>query len=139
MPMRVLIVEDAPRRRQLVINALTSAGFEPVVVTRYTKALAALNDAAQEFAAVVVEESIKGGKGLQLVREARVKRGHVPVVVVTRDGNWRSYAEALGLGAIAYLPFPINTARLISALGEAVKPPCRKRQNDKQIHRRNRR
>lgn len=118
-----------------MVDALAGAQFEVTLVTGLIKALAALNDAAQEFEAVVIEESIAGGKGLQLVREARVKRGQLPVVVVTRDGNWRSYAEALGMGALAYLPQPVNPARLVGALEEALRParPQNRNKNSRRI------
>lgn len=123
MSERVLIVEDGPRKRQLLIDTLTNAGFKVTAVTGIAKARAALNDAAEEFCGVVIEESIAGGKGLQLVRETRIKRGQLPVVVVTRDGNWRSYAEAMGMGVAAYLPQPLVPARLVAALEEAMELP----------------
>jgi len=124
MPYRVLVAENAVRQRKPIAEALEGAGFEVVAHSRFAKARAALNDAAQEFDAAVIEESIGEGKGLQLLRETRSKRGQLPVVMLTRDSNWRSYADALGLGALAYLPEPFDPARLIGALAEALKSTC---------------
>jgi DNA-binding NtrC family response regulator len=134
--MRVLVVENAPRQQQVIVAALQTAGYDVTAVTRPSQARAALNDAAQEFAAVVIEESIRGGKGLQLLRETRVKRGELPVVIVSRDGNWRSYAQALGMHALAYLPQPVNPARLVSALEEVLKPTRPQNRNGKPARRR---
>jgi two-component system response regulator PhoP len=61
-----------------------------------------------------------GRSGLQLLREARSKRRDLPVVVVTRDGDWNGYAHALDAGASDYIPHPINRRQLVTAVAEAL-------------------
>lgn len=130
MPHQVLVIENNLRQRQQIVAALLEAGFEVNAVSHFPEAHSMFKKRTPKFDAVVIEETVGDGKGLKLLGRILVKCGRLPVAVITRGGNWRSYLEAVGMGAIAYLPHPVNTDRLVAVLKEATTVSRKKPQDN---------
>jgi DNA-binding response OmpR family regulator len=120
MKPRILLIEDSPEGQQFVSETLCDQGYTVSTLTDAERALATVGDWAQQYQLVIIEEAMQGQSGLKLLREARSKRGDLPVVMVTRDGNWSSYARALDAGASDYIPHPIDRRELVIAVEEAL-------------------
>ena len=116
----ILLIEDSPEDQQLVSDTLCKQGYAVSTLTDAEHALATVEDWAQQYQLVIIEEAMQGRSGLKLLREARSKRGDLPVVIVTRDGNWNSYGRALDAGASDYIPHPIDQRALLIAVKEAL-------------------
>ncbi len=84
------------------------------------RALATVEEWAKQFHLVIIEEAMQGRSGLKLLREARSKRNDLPVVMLTREGNWSSYGRALDAGASDYIAHPIDRRELVVAVEEAL-------------------
>ena len=117
---RILLIEDSPEGQQFVSETLCNQGYAVSTLSDAERALATVEDWAQQYQLVIIEEAMQGRSGLKLLREARSKRGDLPVVIVTRDGNWNSYARALDAGASDYIPHPIDQHQLVIAVEEAL-------------------
>jgi DNA-binding response OmpR family regulator len=120
MPRSILLIEDAPEDRQFVCETLQDQGYSVSTISDPQQALATVAEWAQQFHLVIIEEAIRGRSGLKLLREARAQRKDLPVVIVTREGDWNGYAHALSEGAVDYIPHPINRRKLLAAVEEAL-------------------
>ena len=117
---RVLLIEDSPEVRQQIGDALRPCGCEVSTICDADEAMARVDEWARQFHLVIIEEAMRGRAGLRLLREARSKRKDLPVVMVTRDGDWAGYAHALGEGAKHYFTHPINQTEFLMAVEEAL-------------------
>ena len=83
--------------------------------------MASVEQWASQYEVVIIEEAIHGC-GLDLLHEAHTRRGKLPVVIVTRAGEWNGYERALSEGAIDYLACPVDTGALLNAVESALTP-----------------
>jgi DNA-binding response OmpR family regulator len=117
---RVLLIEDCPEVQQQIGDALRPCGYEVSTMSDADEALASVEQWAGQFHLVIIEEAMRGRTGLRLLRQARSQRMNLPVVVVTRDGDWSGYAQALSDGAQSYLTHPINQQEFVIAVRDAL-------------------
>jgi DNA-binding response OmpR family regulator len=124
MARRILLIEDGPEEQQQLDEALRRLGYEVSIMADADHAMQTVEQWAQQFHLVIIEEAMRGHAGIQLLREARQQQHDLPVVMVTRDGGWDGYASALSAGAKNYLTHPFNTFELLSTVRAAlVEPP----------------
>jgi two-component system, OmpR family, response regulator PhoP len=117
---RVLLIEDCPEVQQQIGEALRPCGYEVSTICDVDEALASVEQWAGQYHLVIIEEAMRGRAGLRLLREARSQQKNLPVVVVTRDGNWSGYAQALSAGAQTYLTHPIDHQEFVTAVRDAL-------------------
>lgn len=98
---RVLIVDDSSGVRQLVGATLSAAGFAPTVARDAEEALRMLEDAP--FDAFVIDFSMPGSDGVELVTEIRRRNPSVPVVMLSGVAQPADQERALAAGVNAYL------------------------------------
>ncbi len=82
--------------------------------------LARWKEWAKEYNFVIIQEAMRGRSGMELVHAARVSRKDLPVLVVTRDGDWNGYAQALSEGVVDYFPTPVDHKKLVKAVAGAL-------------------
>lgn len=111
---KVLVVEDSPTMRQLIVFALRR--IRGLAVSEAGNGLEGLKKlAADRFDLIVTDINMPVMDGLKLVSLARrdpVYR-EVPIVVITTEGADESRDRALALGASEYIYKPIRTAHLV--------------------------
>ena len=98
---RVLVVDDSSGVRQLVGATLSAAGFAPTVARDAEEALRLLADA--HFDAFVIDFSMPGSDGVELVTEIRKRNRTVPVVMLSGVAQATDQERALAAGVNAYL------------------------------------
>jgi len=116
----VLVIEDCPQNQQSLHDALQSSGYSVTTMSDAERALSTVEDWAKQYHLVIIQEAMSGRSGLELLREARSRRKDLPVVVITRDGDWNGYARALSEGAVDYFPTPVNREELLRAVEGAL-------------------
>ena len=116
----VLVIEDCPQNQQCLHEALQSSGYSVATISDAERALSTVEDWAKQYQLVIIQEAMSGRSGLELLREARSRRKDLPVVVITRDGDWNGYARALSEGAVDYFPTPVNREELLRAVEGAL-------------------
>ncbi len=111
---RVLIAEDSPTMRALLVSALEELGPE-LEVCEAESGFAALRALSRErFDLILTDVNMPDINGLELLafsRQSPLQRG-VPVLVVSSEGSERDLARARALGAEAYLVKPIQAEAL---------------------------
>jgi len=117
----VLIVEDSPTMRALLVSALEGLA-RPLKVTEVGSGFEALRRLPRErFDLIVTDVNMPDINGLELVSFVRRNPAYarVPLVIVSTEGSERDRDKGLALGADAYLvkPFePDELQRIVEAL-----------------------
>jgi two-component system response regulator TctD len=112
--MRILLVEDHPDLCEWVAKSLRQAGY--VVDT------AERGDHAEHFLltgtydGVLLDLSLPGKDGLDVLRSLRARGSRVPVLIFTARGTVDDRIKGLNLGADDYLPKPFELAELEARL-----------------------
>lgn len=99
----VLVAEDSPIVRQLVVDALRVQGLEVVEAVDGQDALEKL-DVHPEVELLVTDVEMPRRSGLQLIAALRARGGkRIPAIVVSTRGSDEDKAAAVEVGADAYL------------------------------------
>jgi len=113
-PTNVLVIEDSPTMRQLLVFALKRLpGLRVVEATDGVDALKKVS--AERFQLVITDINMPIMDGLKLVGMLRKDPAtqDIPIIVVTTEGADEDRDRALALGANAYLAKPVQTGRLV--------------------------
>ena len=119
----VLLIEDSPEDQQAVCDTLSAKGYSVTTISDSERALNTVEDWAKQYNFVIIQEVMHGRSGMELLRELRSCRKDLPVLVVTRDGDWNGYARALSEGAVDYFQSPIDHKKLVKTVENALTPP----------------
>jgi len=112
--MRLCLIEDDPELGRAVRAALDDAGHEVCWVRRVQEARAPLREDALE--GVVLDLGLPDGNGFELLRELRLARSNLPVVVITARDALADRIRGLDLGADDYLVKPFEMSELLARL-----------------------
>jgi DNA-binding response OmpR family regulator len=113
LPDRVLVVEDDPDTRRMLVSAIADEGFEPIPALDGRHALRTA--LAVEPSAIVLDLMLPGVSGEEFARKYHQQtKADAPIVVVSA----RHDAEAIGrsIGARAVLPKPLDITELMARL-----------------------
>lgn len=118
-PISVLVVEDSPTMRQLIIFALKRLRDAEIVeasdgVDGYKKL------SQKKFDIILTDINMPVMDGLKLVSLIRKDQVHkdVPIVIITTEGAMEDKERALSLGANAYITKPIQASKVLSTVKE---------------------
>ena len=112
--MKVVLVDDDDGLRGALTELLKRAGHQVVSCPDGASGLKAVEEADL----MVTDLRMPGFDGLSLLREARLRRPTLQVIVMTGYGSISSAVEAMRLGARAYLTKPFETDELLLHLRE---------------------
>jgi CheY-like chemotaxis protein len=80
MPARILVVDDEPMVRALIVRALTDEGYEVIAVANGQAALDAARGAAAGFDLIVTNSYMPGLTGPELVARVRQDFPELPIL-----------------------------------------------------------
>jgi putative two-component system response regulator len=121
---RILIIDDEQVVRDLIVDILAVAGYEPHAVSTPDEALAALG--ASELDLVISDIFMRDLSGLQLLEEVRRRHPSMPVVLITGRGTHAIVSEALAAGADGLVMKPFSQAELLRAVATALRRAARR-------------
>jgi len=130
---RVLVVEDEPDVRNVVVRGLARLGYDVAAVGDAEAGAAALADDGLEV--LVSDIGLPGGmNGLELARRARDQRGDLAVVLISGyAAGALAGGERVPAGAVV-LQKPVHVAELAQAIRHALdaarEKPARHRRHD---------
>ncbi len=117
--MKLLLVEDDPTMQATLHRALSRRGMEVTPVGDGRAALAQW--AAQPPDAVVLDLTLPGLDGLQVLQQARTRGLRTPVIILTARGTVGDRIMGLNSGADDYLPKPFDLDELEARLRALVR------------------
>lgn len=112
----ILIVEDSPTMRSLVVSALDGLGM-PVKITEAASGFEALRELPRgDFDLIVTDINMPDINGLELISFVKRNAAYraIPLLIISTEGSERDREKGLGLGADAYLVKPFDPAALRS-------------------------
>lgn len=122
--MKILTVDDSVTMRRIIKNSLKAVGYEDVVEAENGQAgLDKLQKEAIEF--VITDWSMPVMTGLELVHAIRADPGkkHLPILMVTAQGQKEDIVQAIAAGVNGYVvkPFEPDTlhAKMQQVLGKS--------------------
>ncbi|MGH7128888.1 MAG: response regulator transcription factor, partial [Planctomycetaceae bacterium] len=122
---RVLVVEDDAAIRRGIVDALEYEGYQPLEAERGDAGLRTALSGA--FDLVLLDLVLPGLGGLDVLREVRLARPTLPVIILTARGEEADRVQGLKLGADDYVvkPFSVRelTARVEAVLRRSAERP----------------
>src|SRR6266576_2173516 len=117
---RILLVDDHPVVRQGIKQVLTSA-FHPALVGEASNAEEGMTEIkSTEWDVMVLDLSLPGTSGLDLLKDLRRERPTLPVLVLSMHSPEQFARRAMNAGASGYLTKDSNPLELVKAVGEVI-------------------
>ena len=112
----VLVVDDCRMTRRLLSMYLRAHDLEVVVAENGVEALEMLG--RESCGLVITDLNMPQMDGVELTREIKANPlyGHIPVVMLTTQGEARERASGLGAGVSTFLTKPISQETLIQEI-----------------------
>jgi two-component system, response regulator RegA len=112
-PPSILLVDDDVTLRERLARALRERGFDVRTAGSADEAMEQVRADSPELA--VLDLRMPGRSGLDLLREMREHDPATRVLVLTGYGAISTAVEATKLGAVGYLPKPVDADELLAA------------------------
>jgi CheY-like chemotaxis protein len=110
----VLIVEDDPTHRELLVELLTGWGYEPMPVGSAEEAEFAVRNKRMD--AAIVDVFLPGRSGTNLLTRLREKFPQAVLIGVSAMSDASMARKCKGLGADLFIGKPLPTDKLAQAL-----------------------
>ncbi len=115
---RVLVVDDEDEIRSILCDLLTGRGLEVVDAAEAGAALELMRSASP--AAVLLDLSMPGMSGLELLPRLKEIAPDVPVIVLTAHQDVQTVVQAMRQGAYDYLAKPCDPDKIVVTVTRAV-------------------
>jgi two-component system chemotaxis response regulator CheY len=115
MSTTVMIVDDSLMVRQQVGSALSAAGIDVLEAQDGADALDKLAR-APETSLIVLDVNMPNMNGIELLQRLRDGGNHVPVIMLTTEGQPKLMQQAKALGARGWIIKPFKPEMLVAAV-----------------------
>jgi CheY-like chemotaxis protein len=115
---KILLADDDPDSLEGLRALLEAWGYEVEIARDGRAALERIP--FLQPSAIITDVIMPRMTGLELLEAIRRGDSAVPVIVMTAHGTVEARRHAAAMGAVAYLPKPIDTTYLKSVLGRAL-------------------
>jgi two-component system response regulator VicR len=119
---RILLIEDEPLVRDLVVLNLRHAGYDVRTAGTFADGEKALAEGGDELA--IVDVMLPGGDGFVLVRQARDQGVKIPILMLTSRSDVQSRVRGLDCGADDYLTKPFDVTELLARVRSLLRRAC---------------
>ena len=117
---RILVVDDEPSIRELLVKTLSLAEYDVDTATDGNNALSRLRDGGSGCDLAIVDLKMPGMDGLMLIRQLKKEQPDLPVIIITGFSTEVSAIEALNLGVAGYLTKPFRVPQVLAAAAKAL-------------------
>ena len=127
MRKRILIVDDEPSIRKVLMAQLARDGYEVLSAENGTDALEMIDDEVLDL--VISDLRMPGVDGMELLGYCTTQHPGLPVILITAHGTVDSAVEALKIGAADYITKPFDQDELRIAIQKALASGDHQRQS----------
>lgn len=110
---RILIVDDEPQMRRVLLTMLSVQGYEVTAVLTGEEALEKVRE--EQFDLVLLDANMPGMGGMEACRELR-RGSDIGIVMLTVRDSERDKVEALDAGADDYITKPFGSPELLARI-----------------------
>ena len=115
---RILVVDDEECLRRLMVRHISSDSYECTTAASGEEAWEMLQRA--EYSLIVLDMTMPGMSGLELLEKVRQARPHTAVIMVTGIDDRATAIRALQLGAYGYIVKPFEANELVINVANAL-------------------
>jgi PAS domain S-box-containing protein len=115
---KILVVDDKVELKNVLVEALTSQGYETAGFTSTEEALAALRSEA--FDVLLTDLMMPEMDGITLVRESLLIDPHLIAIMMTGQGTIQTAVDAMKVGAFDYVLKPFRLQTVLPVLTRAM-------------------
>src|SRR5216684_2509770 len=115
---KILVVDDEVELKNILVEALTSQGYEAAGFTAGEEALTALR--AEAFDVLLTDLMMPGIDGITLVREGLQIDPNLSCIVMTGQGTIQTAVDAMKAGAFDYVLKPFRLQTMLPVLTRAM-------------------
>lgn len=118
----VLVVDDSPINRKLLLRALEAEGHDAEAVANGALALDRLRSAERAFDVVLLDIVMPVLDGYETLTQIKADESlrHVPVIIISSVDEQGSVVRCIELGATDYLPKPFDRSILAARLNASL-------------------
>jgi len=113
MPEKILVIEDDPTIREMLVDGLREAGMTVTAVGKGVEGLVAESNSPPDL--ILLDLMLPDIDGFEVCRRLRT-RSHVPVIVVTARTDEADAVEALGAGADDFVRKPFQVREVVARI-----------------------
>lgn len=117
--MKLLIVEDEPSSREIMVRTLRGERYVVEEAADYASALAKLED--YDYDCILLDIMLPGGSGLRLLERLKELRKSAGVIIISARDSLDDKVEGLELGADDYLAKPFHLAELSARIRSVIR------------------
>ncbi len=114
----ILIIDDEPDIRELLVITLSRMGFETQCAENYQQAIKLLNQ--QQYVCCLSDMRLPDGDGIDIVKYIQQLGYNLPVAVISAHGNMELAIQALKAGAFDFVSKPLSLELLRNLVSKAV-------------------
>ena len=130
--MTILLVDDEPGIRRSLGEALKDEGYQVVKAERGEQALDLLqNPDGEGIDLVLLDVWLPGLDGLETLKQVKLLRPELPIVMISGHGSIDTALQATKLGAFDFLEKPIDLDRLLLVTGNALRQSRLEQENQR--------
>ena len=115
---KILVVDDEVELKNILVEALTSLGYETVGAASGEEALDALG--MQAFDILLTDLMMEGMDGITLVREGLQIDPNLSCIMMTGQGTIQTAVDAMKVGAFDYVLKPFRLQTMLPVLTRAI-------------------
>jgi two-component system phosphate regulon response regulator PhoB len=121
----ILIVDDDPAIREMLLLALGSAGFETQEAANATEARHAIASALPDL--ILLDWMLPGQSGYEFARSLYMDTSHpaIPIIMLTARGQVEDKVAALEAGADDYVSKPFSISELLARIQAVLRRSAR--------------
>ena len=116
----ILLVEDEAIMRESLRDWLTDNGYEVETAEEGEKALEIIE--GQDFGLLILDLKLPGIDGVEVLKEARLKRPQLKGIIITAYPSVETAVEAMKQNAVDYLPKPVDLNQLEELIQQTLGP-----------------
>jgi DNA-binding NtrC family response regulator len=117
--LNVLVIEDEPRLRELLVDVIGDLGFHAVAARSAEEARRLIEQAAPHI--LMLDLQLPGIGGMEFFEEIRQKHGNMQVIVLTGFGTLQAAQQAIRLDVVEFLGKPFLMSDIERALDRAAR------------------
>ena len=115
---KVLVIDDEPDIRELLLLTLTRMGLLCDVVASYQEGIDCIDK--NDYFLVLTDMRLPDGDGYDIVQYIQKNKPNVPIAVITAYGNVEAAVNTLKAGAFDYVSKPVDLAMLQALVNTAL-------------------
>jgi len=122
---RILVAEDHPVNRKLVVKLLENKAMVPILASNGGEVLRAMKDDA--FDLILMDIQMPGMDGIEATLAIREREkaagGHIPILAMTAHAMASDREKCLDAGMDGYVSKPVNSDELYQAIENVLTKP----------------